>query len=228
MQMLLTYLGHSCFTLELENKIILFDPFISNNELAKHINIKTIKCDYILQSHGHEDHLYDLIEIAKNNDAQILSSWEITTWLLKQNYINTHPMNIGGTKKFEWGSIKMVYAAHSSSLPDGTYGGISAGWIIEAENKRIYYSGDTALTFDMKLIGDYWKPDIALLCIGDNFTMNYEDAAIAADFIQCDNIIGMHYDTFGFIKVNHQEAIDYFKQKQKNLMLMNIGESITI
>ena len=226
--MLLTYLGHSCFTLQLENKTILFDPFISNNPLAKDINIQDIKCDYILQSHGHEDHLADLMPIAQNNNANIFCSWEIHSWLNKQNYLHTHPMNIGGTKTFEWGSIKMVYAAHSSSLPDGTYAGVSAGWIIESAGKRIYYSGDTALTYDMKLIGEFWKPDVAILCIGDNFTMNYKDAAIAADFIQCNHIIGMHNDTFGFIQIDQQEAIQYFKQKEKSLLLMKIGEGLHI
>lgn len=226
--MKLTYFGHSCFLLETSQSKILFDPFISANELASSIEINAIECDYILQSHGHADHIADMVAIAKGCNATVVSIWEISEWALKHGVKKTHPMNIGGSWNFDFGKVKMVYAAHSSSFPDGSYAGQAAGFIIEADGKRIYYAGDTALTQDMKLIGEYWKPDLAILPIGNNFTMDVDDAIICSDFINCNNIIAMHYDTFGFIKVNHEEAIRKFQLKHKSLTIMKIGESIDI
>lgn len=222
--MKLTYFGHSCFLLETSQSKILFDPFISANELASSIEINDIECDYILQSHGHADHIADMVAIAKGCNATVVSIWEISEWALKHGVKKTHPMNIGGSWNFDFGKVKMVYAAHSSSFPDGSYAGQAAGFIIEADGKRIYYAGDTALTQDMKLIGEYWKPDLAILPIGNNFTMDVDDAIICSDFINCNNIIAMHYDTFGFIKVNHEEAIRKFQLKHKSLTIMKIGE----
>lgn len=223
--MKITYYGHSCFLLETSNSKILFDPFISGNELAKHIDINTIEADFILQSHGHSDHIADLIPIAKRTNAIVVGSWELYEWVTKQGVKKAHPMNIGGTWEFKFGKVKMVFAAHSNSLPDGTYGGVAAGFIIEADNKRVYYSGDTALTQDMKLIGEYWRPDLALLPIGNNFTMDIDDSILASDFIQCKNIIGMHFDTFGYIKINQEEAIRKYALRGKTLHLMEIGSS---
>lgn len=226
--MKLQFLGHSCFLLELASSRILFDPFISPNELARTINVEKVNADFILQSHGHVDHFADLIPVAKRTGATVVSSWEITEWLKKKGIDKVHPMNIGGSWEFGFGKVKMVLAVHSNSLPDGSYGGTAAGFIIEAEGKRIYYAGDTALTNDMKLIGEYWRPDVALLPIGNNFTMSIDDAVIAADFIQCKNIIGMHYDTFGFIKIDHEEAVRKFELRSKSLTLMDIGDTITL
>jgi L-ascorbate metabolism protein UlaG (beta-lactamase superfamily) len=224
----LTFFGHSCFLLETSKGKILFDPFITYNELAKNINVDEIVTDYILQSHGHSDHMLDLEGIAKRTGALVVASWEITEWLKKKGIENVHPMNIGGNWNLPFGKVKMVFAAHSNSLPDGTYGGVATGFIIEADGKRIYYAGDTGLTQDMKLIGEYWRPDVALLPIGDNFTMDVDDAIIASDFIQCKEIIGMHFDTFGYIKINHEEAIRKFILRNKTLHLMEIGSTIEI
>lgn len=226
--MKLIYYGHSSFLLETRKAKLLFDPFISGNELASSIEINDIECDYILQSHGHADHIADTIAIAKGCNATIVGIWEISEWALKHGVKKTHPMNIGGSWNFDFGKVKMVYAAHSSSFPDGSYAGQAAGFIVEADGKRIYYAGDTALTQDMKLIGEYWKPDVAILPIGNNFTMGVEDAIICSDFINCNNIIAMHFDTFGFIKVNHEEAMRKFQLKHKSLTMMKIGEEITI
>lgn len=226
--MKLTFYGHSCFLLETSKAKILFDPFISGNELAQHIDISKIETDYIAQSHGHSDHIADLVAIAKRTNALLIASWEITEWAKKQGIEKVHPLNIGGSWNFEFGKIKMVFAAHSNSLPDGSYGGVAGGFLLEVDGKRIYYAGDTALTQDMKLIGEYWRPDLAILPIGDNFTMDIDDAILASDFIQCKEIVGMHFDTFGYIKINHEEAIRKFKLRNKTLHLIDIGASFTL
>lgn len=135
-------------------------------------------------------------------------------------------MNIGGKWKFEFGNVKCVVAQHSSGLPDGSYGGSAMGFIVESTQGNFYYSGDTALTYDMKLIGEYRKVDFAFLCIGDNFTMSVDNAIIAADFIRCERIIGMHYDTYEYIKINKKEAVEKFHDSGKELVLIPIGATI--
>lgn len=221
----ITYYGHSCFGIELNGKNLLFDPFISPNELAKNIDATTVKADYILISHGHEDHIADAVSIAQRTGAKVICNWEIHVWLNNKGITNTHPMNIGGKWKFDFGNVKCVAAAHSSSLPDGTYGGNPMGFIVETAEANFYYAGDTALTYDMKLIGDYRKIHFAFLPIGDNFTMGIDNAIIAADFIKCRKIIGMHYDTFGYIKIDKEVASKKFENAGNNLVLFNIGET---
>lgn len=223
----ITYYGHSCFGVEVNGKHLLFDPFISPNELAKNINVNSVKADYILISHGHEDHIADAVAIAKRTNAKVICNWEIYVWLNKQGVENIHPMNIGGKIKLDFGNVKCVNAVHSSSLPDGSNGGNPMGFVIESNEGNFYYAGDTALTYDMKLIGDYRKINFAFLPIGDNFTMGVDNAIIACDFIHCKDIIGMHYDTFGFIKINQEEALQKFSHSGKNLTLLKIGETIT-
>lgn len=223
--MKITYYGHSSFGFEINGKHLLFDPFISPNKLAQNIDINTIKADYILVSHGHEDHVADLIPIAKRTGAKVICAFEIHAWLNSQGVTNTHPMNIGGKTKLDFGNVKCVVAIHSSVLPDGTYGGNPMGFIIESNKGNFYYAGDTALTHDMKLIGDYRKVDFALFPIGDNFTMGVDNAIIASEFVKCKKIIGMHYDTFDLIKINKEEAINKFSKIGKELTLMKIGET---
>ena len=226
--MIITYLGHSCFTIEVNNSVLLFDPFISPNELASSIDIKKLMPDYILISHGHQDHIADAVSIAKQSGATIISNWEIVNWLSSQGVEKSHPMNIGGHWFFDFGKVKCVNAVHSSSMPDGSYGGNPMGFLLETKEGNIYYAGDTALTLDMKLIGDYKKIDIAFLPIGSNFTMGIDNAVIASDFIHCDKIIGMHYDTFGYIKIDQDEAFGKFAAAGKELLLLQIGNSITL
>lgn len=223
-----TYYGHSCFLVETKFKKILFDPFISFNELAKHIEINTIETDYILQSHGHIDHIADTISIAKRTNAKVICNWEIHEWLNKKGIENTHPMNLGGKLKLDFGTIKCVAAQHSSGLPDGSYGGNPMGFLVMNDEVNFYYSGDTALTFDMKLIPNWCTLNAAFLPIGDNFTMDASDAFIASNFIECDNIIAMHFDTFGYIKVNHDEVKNIFTSANKKIKLPEIGESFSI
>jgi L-ascorbate metabolism protein UlaG (beta-lactamase superfamily) len=224
--MKITYFGHSCFGVEILGKHLLFDPFISHNPLAAKIKVEEIKADYILISHGHEDHIADATSIASRTGAKVISGYEIRNWLMKQGVENTHPMNTGGKWLFDFGKVKCVAAQHSSSLPDGSYGGNPMGFVIETSEGNFYYAGDTALTYDMKLIGDYRKLDFAFLPVGDNFTMGVDNAIIAADFIQCRDIIAMHYDTFESIKINPTEAKLKFERAGAKLTLMEIGQTI--
>jgi L-ascorbate metabolism protein UlaG (beta-lactamase superfamily) len=217
--MKITFYGHSCIGIEVSGKHILVDPFITGNEKASHIDVNSIKADYILITHAHFDHVQDVEIIAKNGNAIIVSNWEIATYFGNKGF-QYHPMNHGGSWQFDFGKAKYVAAVHSSSFADGTYGGNPGGFVIEGEHKNIYISGDTALTMDMKLIPMRTKLDLAIFPIGNNFTMDVEDAIIAADFVDCDKILGCHYDTFGFIIVNHEEAIKKFFDAGKDLMLL--------
>jgi L-ascorbate metabolism protein UlaG (beta-lactamase superfamily) len=226
--MKITYYGHSCFGVEINGKHILFDPFITPNELAKNIDVTKVPADYILISHGHYDHIADAVDIAKRTGAKVVSNYEIITWLNKQGVENTHPMNIGGKWKFDFGNVKCVAAVHSSTMPDGSSGGSPMGFVIESSKGNFYYAGDTALTYDMKLIGDYRHIDFSFLPIGDNFTMVVDNAIIATDFINCKKVIGMHYDTFGYIKIDKPEAIQKSKNAGVELILFEIGETKTI
>lgn len=226
--MKLTYYGHSCFSVEVENKKILFDPFITYNELAKNIDVNTIEADYILLSHGHADHIADCVAIAKRTNAKVVCSWEIHEWLNKQGVENTHPMNTGGKWNFDFGTVKCVVAQHSSGLPDGNYGGNPMGFLIISKEGDFYYTGDTALTLDMQLISMWAKLKFAVMPIGDNFTMDYKDAEKAAEFCEAHFVVGVHYDTFGFIKIDKEAAKKYFDSRGKVLLLPAVGETIDI
>mgnify|MGYP001795590127 FL=1 len=149
-------------------------------------------------------------------------------WLGREGIENGHPMNHGGAFDFDFGKVRYVNAVHSSALDDGTYLGHPGGFIISNDQHRFYYSGDTALTMDMQLLPRYGKLDFAVLPIGDNFTMGVDDAITASDFIQCDKVFGVHYDTFGYIKINHEEAIEKFGQAGKELILAEIGSTVEL
>ena len=225
--MKITFYGHASLGIEVGGKHIIVDPFITGNPQAAAIDINTLKADYILLTHAHGDHVLDVEAIANNTQATIISNAEIASYYAKSGF-QAHPMNHGGSWNFDFGKVKYVNAVHSSSFPDGTYGGNPGGFVIEGEHKNIYIAGDTALTMDMKLIPMRTKLDLAILPIGNNFTMDVEDAIIASDFLDCDKILGYHFDTFGYIEINHEEAIKKFFDKGKDLMLLEIGESIEL
>ncbi len=226
--MKLTFYGHACFLIEVNGKKILFDPFITPNEQANNVDIDTIEADYIFLSHGHSDHVADCEEIAKRTNAKVVCAFEIHAWLNKRGIANTHPMNTGGKWKFDFGTVKCVVAHHSSSLPDGTYGGNPMGFIFMTGKENFYYAGDTALTLDMQLIHKWVEINFSILPIGDNFTMDVADAIYAADFVKCNVVVGVHYDTFGFIEIDKEKAKADFKAAGKILLLPAIGETIEI
>lgn len=206
----------------------MFDPFISPNEQAANVNLEEIPADYVLISHGHEDHVADAEAVLKRTGAKVISNFEIVSWFGGKGIENGHPMNFGGSWQFDFGIVKYVQAVHSSVMPDGAYGGNPGGFIIETNGKCVYYAGDTALTMDMKLFGEQHNIDVAILPVGDNFTMGYRDAVMAAEFVNCDRVIGVHFDTFGFIEIDHAAAKAAFSDKGKSLTLPSIGETIDL
>lgn len=225
--MKITFYGHASLGIEVGGKHVLVDPYISGNPNASHIDINELKADYILLTHAHSDHILDAEYIAGRTNAVVVSNYEVATHFGEKGF-KYHPMNHGGSWNFDFGKVKFVNAVHSSSFPDGSYGGNPGGFVIESEHKNLYIAGDTALTMDMKLIPMRIKLDLAILPIGSNFTMDVDDAIIASDFVECDKILGVHYDTFGYIEINHEEAIRKFFDKGKDLMLLEIGESIEL
>ncbi|MEM7548905.1 MAG: metal-dependent hydrolase [Bacteroidota bacterium] len=226
--MKITYYGHFCFGMEVSGKNLLFDPFITPNKLAHNIEVEDIKADYVLLSHGHQDHVADAEKILHQSDATLISNYEIVSYYAEKGFEKGHPMNHGGQAKFDFGWVKFVNAVHSSVLPDGTYGGNPGGFIIRTEDVNVYFAGDTALTYDMKLIGEYEDIDLAIFPIGDNFTMGPKDAIIASDFVNCSKVVGAHYDTFPYIEIDKEGAKTSFSKARKELILMDIGESIEL
>jgi L-ascorbate metabolism protein UlaG (beta-lactamase superfamily) len=225
--MKIQFLGHACLYITIKDITILVDPFITANPKAAHLNLEEINPQVILLTHAHQDHTLDVELFAKKNNALIVSNWEIATYYGNKGF-QSHPMNHAGSWTFDFGKVTYTNAVHSSSFPDGSYGGQPGGFIIQGEHKTIYIAGDTALTFDMKLIPLKHQLDLAILPIGDNFTMDVDDAIEASNFIGCDKILGYHYDTFGYIEINHEEAIQKFFKANKDLMLLEIGESIVL
>lgn len=226
--MTITFLGHASLLLSTGEYELLVDPFISGNSLAADkINIQDLDPDYILITHAHKDHVLDVEAIASASKAVIVSNFEIASYYGNKGY-EVHPMSHGGCWNFDFGKLKYTNAIHTSSFPDGTYGGQPGGFIISAAGKQIYIAGDTALTMDMKLIPMTHTLDLAILPIGDNFTMGVDDAVLASDFIGCSRVLGYHYDTFGYIEIDHQKAVATFEKADKQLYLLEIGESINV
>ena len=223
--MKVTYYGHACFAAEVGGKTLLFDPFITGNELAKAIDINQVPADYILITHGHEDHMADAAAIAQRTGATLIANYELVEWFGKQGLQKGHPLNHGGGCRFDFGRAKLVNAIHSSSLPDGTYGGNPGGFVIESSQGNFYYSGDTALTLDMELIGEATPLLFAALPIGDNFTMGVADAIKAAEFVRCNRVLGLHYNTFPPICIDQGAAIKQFKAAGKELVLLSPGQA---
>lgn len=221
------FLGHSCFSIEINEITILIDPFITGNSLASHIDISKLKADFILLTHAHQDHVLDAEVIAERTKSVIISNYEIAMYYGAKG-LNVQPLNHGGTFKSTNFSAKYVNAIHTSSFADGTYGGQPGGFVISSKDTSIYVAGDTAVTFDMKLIPMSTKLNAAIFPIGDTFTMGIEDAIIASDLVACNKIIGCHFNTFPPIEINVNEAKNKFSSKGKELIILEIGAHISI
>jgi L-ascorbate metabolism protein UlaG (beta-lactamase superfamily) len=193
-----TWYSHACFLVETGKTKILIDPFLSGNPLAT-VRAEDVEADYILVSHGHGDHMGDAVSIAKRTGATVVSNAEVKNWLAGQGVKNLHPQHIGGGFDYPFGRVKLTIAHHGSALPDGSYGGNPCGFLLYAEGKKVYHACDTGLFYDMKLIGEEGV-DLAILPIGDNFTMGPDDALRAVKLIQPKRVIPIHYDTFDVIR----------------------------
>ena len=213
--MKVTYLGHACVNIEIEGAHFLVDPFISANPLAQHININDIEATYILLTHAHGDHILDAEAIAKRTGASLITNPEILD--------HYRALGLDGQVK-----IKMIKAVHSSSFPDGSYGGNPAGFLINYNDQTIYISGDTALTMDMKIIPHQYKIDLGIFPIGNNYTMGVRDALTAAKFVETNNVLGVHYDTFEVIKIDKEASKRKFSDAHKRLHLLEIGKSLEV
>ena len=226
--MQLKYLGHSAFLLTTKGTNVLIDPFISENPKAGHIDVDSMEADYILVTHGHGDHVSDVKSIAARCDSMIYSNFEVAQWFGQQG-LKSDGINHGGTVNLDWGSFKYVNAIHSSSMPDGANGGNPGGFVVWNDEGCLYFAGDTAVTMDMQLIPRTCPPlDVAVLPVGDHFTMGYNDAVLAADLVACDKVVGCHFDTFPPIEIDHDIAKAAFSQKGKELLLLSIGEEVSV
>jgi L-ascorbate metabolism protein UlaG (beta-lactamase superfamily) len=229
------YHGHSCFSVIMPGAggasaktRLLFDPFLTSNPRAS-ITASKVKADVILVTHGHFDHIEDAALIAKRTKAKVLAAFEVGEWLKAQGVEagQIQPLNHGGTVRLESSTAQMVNAVHSSSLPDGSYGGNPGGFVIRsAKAGAFYYSGDTALTMDMQLIPRKGALRFAVLSIGDSFTMGPDDALEAAKLLECDEIVGVHFDTWPPLKINHRAAKSLFAKAGKTLHLPSPGDTL--
>ena len=224
----ITFLGHAGLAISVGSHSLVVDPFISGNEKAKgKVSLADLAPNYILLTHAHQDHILDVEALASEHDPVIISNYEIATYYGNKGF-KSHPLNHGGQWNFDFGNLKYTQAIHTSSFPDGSYGGQPGGFILSAEDKHIYIAGDTALTYDMKLIPASYQLDLAILPIGDNFTMGIDDAVTAAEFLECKSIMGYHYDTFGYIEIDHEEARNKFNAAGRQLHLLDIGAALEI
>jgi len=220
-----TFYGHSCFSVETEGATLLFDPFITPNPLAASVDITRLKPDYILLSHGHFDHVADVEAIARSSGATLIGNFEVLNWFGSRGLEKAHPMNSGGSWTFDFGKVTFTPAVHSSSMPDGSYGGQPGGFRVETPDGAFYYSGDTALTLDIQSVASGVPLRFAALCLGDNFTMGLKDALTVSRWLGCSEILGVHYDTFPLIRIDHGEAVKAFQAEGKNLHLLAPGQN---
>lgn len=226
-----TYYGHASFAIEAAGKTLLFDPFITPNPLTEgKVDAGAIAADAILLSHGHQDHIVDAPAIAKRTGATVVAPYEVGLWAIAQGVPESQvmPMNHGGAHTFPFGRIKLTNAVHSSSFPDGSYAGHPCGFVVETDEGRFYYAGDTALSYDMKLVAEEGPVQFAVLPIGDFFTMGAADAAKAATFAGTGTAVGVHYNTFPPITIEAAAAKKSFADAAVTLHLPAIGETIEI
>jgi len=220
----LTYYGHACFAIEGGGAVLIIDPFLSGNPMAA-VQAADVNPDYILVSHGHGDHLGDAIPIAQRSGATIISNFEIATYCQQQGVESVHPLHIGGGFNFPFGRVQLTIAHHGSALPDGSYGGNPAGFLLTIEGQTIYHACDTGLFYDMKLIGEKGVV-VAILPIGDNFTMGPDDALRAVKLIKPQVVIPIHYNTFDIIRQDPQAFAQRVEQETAaQCIILKPGES---
>ncbi len=221
----LTWYSHSCFGIESNRYSVIIDPFLTDNPKTQ-VKPAEIRADAILVSHGHFDHVGDAVELSKNNKADVIGMYELVEWCKKQG-AQGEGMNIGGRKQFDFGEVQLVSAIHSSGCPDGAYGGTPCGFILRMEGKTIYFAGDTALTYDMKLIGEQNNINVALIPIGDFYTMGPVDAATAVEFLKPQMVIPMHYNTFPAIEQDPEDFADKVGDLAQ-VKIMRFGETLEL
>lgn len=219
----LTYFGHSAFLIEHNNNKILIDPFITGNPLAP-VKADDLSADFIVLSHAHGDHFGDTLEIAKRCNSTVIAVNELANYVASKG-AKAHNMHIGGSYEFPFGKVKFTIAHHGSSSNEGEYMGEPAGILLFLNGKVLYHAGDTGLFADMKLIGELHKINIALLPIGDNFTMGMNDALKAVELLNPELTIPMHYNTFPVIKADPDEFVNQVKKIGKNAKKLDFGET---
>lgn len=223
----ITWLGHSSFQIETAGKTILLDPFFTGNPSGT-LEAATAEADAIIVSHGHGDHVGDTVEIAKRTGALVIANYEIIEWMGKQGVENVHPQHIGGAHQYDFGTVKLTIAHHGSMLPDGSNGGSPCGILLKLDGGTIYFAADTGLFYDMKLIGEEGI-DIAILPIGDNFTMGPADSVKATKLIQPKRVLPMHYNTWPLIE---QDVSAWANQIQEQTaaepVVLEPGESCSL
>ena len=223
----ITWYSHSVIQIETGGVTLLVDPFLTGNPLAP-VGPDDLNPDVILISHGHGDHVGDAVPMAKRTGALLISNFEIANWLEKQGLENIRPMHIGGGSNHGWGRVKLTNALHGSVLPDGTYGGNPCGFLFTVEGKNVYHACDTGLFYDMKLIGEEGV-DLAILPIGDNFTMGPDDALRAVKLLEPKQVLPIHYDTFDIIAqdpVSWQERVE--NETDAKVVVLKPGESLEV
>ena len=228
--MKLTYFGHSAFQIETNGTTLLVDPFITGNGHTEGVvTADELEPDYILLTHAHGDHWGDTADIAGRTGAQVVGIYEIAQYLGREHdYDNVQPMNIGGWWDFDWGRAFMTYARHSSSFPDGTYGGFPAGYILHIEDRCIYITGDTCPFAEMEWYGLDHAIDVCLMPIGDCFTMGPTEAVRAAKMLNPKLTIPLHYNTFPLIEVDPNSWVDQMKAAGFEARVLAPGETMPV